>query len=309
MVTRGRGPVPDGCEALRADRGDAASLELVLAGRRFDFTVDFLAFDAPDIERLLLVPHTVLGRYVMISTGQVYLVTEGARPPFREEDANRPPIHEPRPGTRAHANWVYGTGKRRAEAALAVLRRTHGVRGIALRLPVVQGGRDHTGRLWAYVERMRDGGPVLVPGALDQPLRFVWTEDVARALVRLAANWPAGPMAYNLAQADLFDFRTFLRKLGAHLGVEPTVVPCAPEELEPAGLDEDVSPYSGRWCSVPDPSLAVASWGFEPSSSDEWMPRVVRELDAWDARPSHPGYSKREIELAWARGRRASVLA
>src|SRR6185436_10028097 len=75
VISRGRQPAPPGSESLIADRRDVRSLSPVLEGRRWDFTVDLTAYDAGDIEKLLLVPYSALGRYVMISTGQVYLVT------------------------------------------------------------------------------------------------------------------------------------------------------------------------------------------------------------------------------------------
>ena len=80
-LTRATRPDLDGVETIHADRRDPRSLAAALEGRRFDFTVDFTAFDASDVESLLLVPYAALGRYVLVSSGQVILVTEGATPP------------------------------------------------------------------------------------------------------------------------------------------------------------------------------------------------------------------------------------
>lgn len=300
--------VVDGAEALAVDRRDAASLERGLAGRRFDLTVDFRAFDDRDVERLLLVPHTALGRTIMISTGQVYLVTENPHPPFREEDADRPVMPEPEAGTRAHANWVYGIGKRRAEAALLALRRSHGVRALALRLPVVLGAGDRTGRLWEYVLRLRDGGPLLIPGDLDQPLRFVWSEDVARAVVRLATHWPDDGFAFNLAQADAITVREFLVTLAGVLGGTARVVICTPEALAAAGLDPRLAPFSGRWCSVPDPTLAIERWGYEATAFAASLPRIVSQLDEWSGRLPSETYGRRDVERAWGASHESFVL-
>ena len=77
LSRRGVTPVA-GCGAIAADRQDSDALARALDGRRFDFTVDLVSFEAADVERLLLIPYAALGRYVLISTGQVYLVTEGA---------------------------------------------------------------------------------------------------------------------------------------------------------------------------------------------------------------------------------------
>lgn len=127
------------------------------------------------------------GRRVGISSGQVYLVTASRSPPFREADADAPLMPEPAPGTRDHGEWAYGMGKRAVEAELEFQARTRGVPALALRLPVVQGGADssHSRRLWAWIERLRDGGPVLLPEADAQRVRFVYAGDAAAALAAL----------------------------------------------------------------------------------------------------------------------------
>jgi len=187
---------------LRADRRDPAALRAALEGARFDFTADFLAFGGGDVDRLLSVPGFSPGRLVAISSGQVYLVTASPEPPFREEAAERAPMPEPAPGTRDHDEWKYGMGKRAMEAALA---RATGLEALALRLPVVQGEEDRAGsrRLWAWIERMLDGGPVLLPEGGRQVVRFVYAGSVAEALLALATSrsWPA-ERALNFAQAD-----------------------------------------------------------------------------------------------------------
>lgn len=300
VLTRGTRPLPPGVYALVGDRSDRDSIAAALAGRRFDFTADFLAFDAPDVEMLFHEPYASLGRYAMISTGQVYLVTERVAPPWREADAERPVMAEPAPGTRAHGNWLYGVGKRRAEAALRTLRRTHGVRGVALRLPVVQAEVDTSLRLWAYLERMLDGGPMLLPDAGRDPVRFVYVEDVAAALLAIATGAPADAGEYNLAQPDEPSLRGFLERVAALAGVAPRFVDVAAAELEAAGLDGYVSPYSGPWCSRPDPSRAMLEWGFQATRSEDYLPSVVAAQLAAPRGVSHPGYSQRpgEIELA-----------
>ena len=185
VLTRGERAVAPGVRHLPADRRDAALLRAALEGERFDFTADFLAFGGGDVERLLAVPRFSPGRLVAISSGQVYLVTATPEPPFREEAAERPLMGEPAAGTRDHDEWKYGMGKRAMEAALA---RATGLEALALRIPVVQGeeDRDSSRRLWAWIERMLDGGPVLLPQDGRQVVRFVYAGDVAEALLALA---------------------------------------------------------------------------------------------------------------------------
>lgn len=305
VLARGRRETPPGVEMLRVDRGDGAALAAALAGRRFDFTVDFLAWDAADVERLLLVPYAVLGRYVMISTGQVYLVTRGAQAPYREEDSEHPIIPEPEPGSEHHAGWCYGTGKRRAEEKVRLLRSTHGVRATVLRLPIVQGARDASLRLWAYLERVLDGGPLLLPDGGGQPVRHLWAEDVGRAVLRLLEGPPPRAAVYNLAPARTISLRELIERVARVAGVTPRLVPVPADELARAGIGRDASPYAGRWCSVLDGSRAAAEWGFAATEADGWIPAVVRAHLERRPTESHPGYALRPLELELAAGRAA----
>ena len=304
VVSRGSRPLPPhkNLSALRADRHDAASLAAALNGRSFDFTADFLAYDAGDVERLFAVPGFAPGRLVLISTGQVYLVGEQQRPPFSEADSDTPAIPEPAPGTRDWHNWVYGMGKRAAEGALARAGAARGVPTLALRLPVVQGEHDgqNSRRLWAWLQRLRDGGPVLLPDGGTQPVRFVYAGDVGAALLRLAgpAPWPALP-ALNLAQPVECSLREFLEQAAACAGLSPCFVPVSAGELEAAGLDGACAPYWGRWCSRLDPSAALAL-GLRTRGPAEYLPGVVRAHLEGPPAPPHEGYARRAEEIALA---------
>src|SRR5262245_15723578 len=298
VVTRGARSLPPGAEGLVADRRDRAALARVLEGRRFDLTVDFLAYDAADVEALLFVPYATLGRYVMISTGQVYLVTEGAKAPYREDDADGPLIAEPEAGSADHGQWSYGVGKRRAERTLLGYRATHGVRATILRLPIIQGEWDGSRRLWAYLERMLDGGPLILPEGGANPTRFVWAGDVGRVIARLASD-PGRAAVYNVAQPDVVPLRAYLEQVAHAAGVSPRFVHASWDECWAAGLDPRFSPFSGKWRSLLDPSRLATEWGFTATRTEDYLPAVVR----WhlEHRPaSHDGYASRNRERGLA---------
>lgn len=302
VLSRGTRPVAEGATPLVAHRKDADSLAAALSGRRWDLSVDFLGYDGADVARLLDVPGFRTARHVLVSTGQVYLVAAEPRPPFPESDAGKPAMAEPEPGTRAHANWVYGMGKRAAESEL-FRRREAGLDAVALRLPVVQGARDGTRRLWAYLQRMLDGGPLLLPDGGHFPVRYVWAEDVARAIVHLATGVSMPSPAYNLAMPDEPRLDGFLAAAAAVLGVEADFVEVDEAACEAAGLDLWMSPFSGPWCSRPLPGLAALELGFETTPSPTWLPEVVRAQLADPTPESHPSYTQRARELEFAAGR------
>jgi nucleoside-diphosphate-sugar epimerase len=298
-LARGERDSIPGIESVRADRADAGSLADALAGRRFDVAVDFSAWTAGDIERLMSVTDAALGRYVLISTGQVCLVTAGGPMPFREEDSEHPLIPEPAAGTPDHREWSYGVGKRRAEAVLQSLRLSHGVRGVILRLPVILGAGDSSLRTWAYLERMLDGGPLLVPEGGRQFVRFLWVEDVARAVVGIVETPPSSAI-YHLAQPVAVPLIHVLEQMASVLGVSPRFVDVSVEDLVGAGIDRSCSPYSGPWVSVLDPSRAAAELGFAGTRLEDYLPQVVRAHV--EERPvlSHGGYARRDRERALA---------
>ena len=304
VVSRGSRALPGHKRlcALRADRADAVSLASVLNNEHFDFTADFLAYNADDIKRLNSVPGFRPGRLAMISSGQVYLVTELQRPPFREADAGGKLMPAPAAGTRDRREWEYGMGKRAAEEALALYGAEQGFKTLALRLPVVQGEADGSAslRLWGWLERMRDGGPVLLPDGGEQIVRFIYAGDVAAALLRLAGMpaWPEPP-ALNLAQPGECRLKAFLELAGASAGLRPDFITVSGAELEKAGLADTCAPYWGRWCSRPNPAAAFAL-GFSARAHADYLPGVVRAHIEHPPVISHPGYACRAAELALA---------
>lgn len=252
-----------------------------------------------DIECLFGAPRAALGRYVLISSGQVYLVTEGATQPYREADSGRPLMPEPPPGTFDHAQWRYGMGKRRAEAAALALLESHAVRATILRLPIVQGEGDRTLRLWAYLERLLDGGAILLPGGGEQPVGHLHAGDLARALVNLVRE-PVRATVLNLAPSATLPLRELLERIARAAGVSARFVVASWDEMRVAGLSPACSPFAGRWSSVLDPARSAFDLGFGASPISGYIPSVVRWHIENRPRRSHPGYVERPRELALA---------
>ena len=297
-LSRGRHAPVEGAERLIADRRDAASLAAALTGRRFDMTVDLAAYEAIDVELLWRVPGAALGRTVMISTGQVYLVTESGRRAHREPDSGRPLMRDPGPGSVEYVKWKYGVGKRAAEAVFMSLRRHHGVRGLILRLPVVQGEGDPTLRLWAWLERMLDGSPVFLPDGARRATRFVEVNDLARLIEKLAGGASPRAAVYNLAAPRVTSLRRFLVLAARAAGASPRFIPVPAAALSESGLDLDAWPFAGHWSSVLDPSRARRDLGFNGTPPEDYLPRLVRRCLEHRPDQSHFGYAQRAAELA-----------
>lgn len=303
MTLFNRGTLPDAfgdrVERLRGDR-TTPDFERLLAGRSFDAAVDFAAFDGPDGRRAAEVLGGRVGHYVAISTGQVYLVREGCPRPARESDYEGPVMAAPvDPFDRGE--WEYGVRKRALEDALAVAWEKGRFPATCLRIPMVNGERDHFRRLERYLWRMLDGGPVLLPGGGDRTTRHVYSGSVVKAILAMLGRTDTHGQAYNLAQDETPTLAELLALAAERLGSAPRLVAVPADGVRAAGLDPLLlSPFSGAWMSFLDPSRAKADLGFHHEPLGSYLDKIVTAFLAHPRPDSPPGYEQRKSELRLA---------
>jgi nucleoside-diphosphate-sugar epimerase len=284
-VAAGRTPRPYGVfTSYQAfDRRDPAQLRRALETVRPDVVLDLACYQPAEVQAAIDLFRGQ--RYVFVSTG-VYPDLQGRR--AREEDFV--PLEGPVPD----GELEYFTGKRWCETVLA---RGAGFPWTVIRPPAVLGPDDHTLRVAAYIQRVDDGGPLLVPEETYQrPANLAWVKDVGYACA-LACD-PARPLdgeAYNVA-FDGVSLEDLVMAIGRALGRDPTLVPIPFAELPPGA-----SPYG------PDPARHAGydltrsrrDLGFQPSTVED---ALAETLGWYLARhPSHPGYANRPAELELAR--------
>jgi nucleoside-diphosphate-sugar epimerase len=265
------------------DRTDEDQLAHALNQTQPDVLLDLACYQPHEVEAVAR--HFKGERYVFVSTG-VYPDLHGN--PAREDDfvplSGDPP-----------ASLDYREGKRWCET---VLSRLDGFPWTVVRPPAVFGAADHTLRIAAYIQRVADGGPVLVPvETVDWQAGIAWVKDIGFACA-LACDLrkDTARKAYNAAFEGV-SLRNLIEGIAHALGV--------PAHLHPipfAELPDGASPYG------PDPGRSAGyaldcarrDLGFEPSGLED----ALAETLAWYrvARPSHPGYAGRARELALARG-------
>jgi nucleoside-diphosphate-sugar epimerase len=263
------------------DRTDEDQLKRALAQVEPDVLLDLACYQPADVEAAI---RTFKGdRYVFVSTG-VYPNLDGK--PAREEDfvplAGDPP-----------SDLGYMDGKRWCETLLA---RTRDFPWTVVRPPAVFGPADHTLRIAAYIQRVADGGPLLVPEeSYERQAGLAWVKDIGYACA-LACDLrkQTNQKAYNAAFEGV-SLRSLIEGIALATGVAARIHP-----IPYAELPADASPYG------PDPrrsagyvlERARTELGFEPSALED----ALAETLAWYrvAHPSHPGYANRAKELARA---------
>jgi nucleoside-diphosphate-sugar epimerase len=288
-IAAGRTPRPYGTftSHVAFDRRDPAQLRSVLESTAPDVVLDLAAFEPAEVQSMMDLFRG--DRYVFVSTGVYpdlfgkaareddFMPLEGGPPPPREDDA------------RSDLS-AYLAGKRWCETVLA---RSRGVPWVSIRPPAVFGADDPTLRIAAYLQRIEDGGPLLVPAeSCERQAGLAWSRDVgyACALACDLSRQVRGP--YNVAFEGV-SLRRLIESLGRALGREPELVPVPFAELPAAA-----SPYGPdpRRSAGYDLSRSRGELGFEPSALEDALPETLSWYLA--RRPSHPGYAERPKELA-----------
>ena len=263
------------------DRKDEEELKRVLAEVKPDVLLDLACWLPPQVESVI---RNFKGdRYVFVSTG-VYPSLHGKL--AREEDFV--PLEGEPPAT-----LDYMDGKRWCETLIA---RSRDFPWTVVRPPAIFGAADHTLRIAAYIQRVMDGGPLLVPQeSYERQAGLAWVKDIGFALA-LACDLrkDTDQKAYNAAFEGV-SLRDLIEAIAKVMSVPARLHPIPFADLPPGA-----SPYG------PDPrrsagyvlDRARTELGFEPSALED----ALAETLAWYrvAHPSHPGYANRAKELAIA---------
>ncbi len=305
LFNRGRigDPFGDRVERLAGDR-TGPDLERLLAGRSFDAVVDLAAYTGEDGRRAgaLLLGRT--GHYVMVSTGQVYLVREGcprpAREPAREEYYDGPVMARPADPADLE-DWEYGICKRDCEDALAAADR-EGFPATRIRIPMVNGPLDYFRRIEGYLWRLVDGGPVILPDGGGQRLRHVDGSEVARFLCGILGREETFGRAFNLAQEEAPTLAELVETLRELMGSRAEIVAVPRDRIRAAGLRPiDVSPFDDSWMSFLDPARSRDELGFRHAPLAQTLAAITSSFLGHTPSDRPAGYAGRDVERRLAR--------
>jgi nucleoside-diphosphate-sugar epimerase len=303
VMNRGQTPdeLPPEVHRLRGDRADPEPMRRALRGLDFDLVLDTTTYTGADARSAIDIFRGRVGRYVFVSTGQVYLVRERISRPFREESYDGPVMPEPPRESEDYDSWAYGAWKRDAEDEFAKAFSRDGFPFTTIRLPMVASERDHYGRIQAYVARMLDGNPLLIPDESGLPLRHVYVGDVALLVVELLRSSDGIGRAYNISYGQSLSLVEFLEMLAEVVNCPLNVPRVARADLTDAGLLPHCSPFSGRWMSELDNTRSLAELGMARigyTTPGNYLPRLVGDyIQRWQPNSMVPsGYDQRPKE-------------
>jgi len=303
VVNRGVTPdeLPPEVARLHGDRADPEQMRRAIQGLEFDFILDTTTYTGADARSAIDFFRGHVGRYVFVSTGQVYLVRQGIARPFREESYDGPVIPEPSRESEDYDSWEYGALKRDAEDEFASAFARDGFPVTTIRLPMVASERDHYGRIQAYAARLLDGNAILVPDERGLPLRHVYVGDVARLIVELTKSRDGIGRAYNISYGHSMSLTEFLEMLATVVN-RPLALRRFPRaQLTGAGLLPHCSPFSGRWMSELDNTrslIELREAKISYTNPGAYLPKLVADfVRRWQPNKIVPiGYDRRSKE-------------
>jgi 2'-hydroxyisoflavone reductase len=237
LVHRGRSGADLFPEAthLHADRNEDLS---VLAGGRWDATIDVNAYRPGQVTALAQALQGNGGHYIYISTVSVY------EPPPHPEYSEDSPLRTLPAGEVPDVvdNQTYGPLKVLCEQAAL---EHFGPSTLIIRPTYVIGPHDHTGRFTYWVQRIARGGGVLAPGHPDRAIQLIDARDQAAFIMASVAAGRAGTFH---TVGPSMPFSRMLEQIAetvAPAGTELTWVD--PQFLLDAGQDGDSLPlwYAG----------------------------------------------------------------
>jgi nucleoside-diphosphate-sugar epimerase len=241
-----------------------------------------------------------VGRYIFISTGQVYLVRTGVERPFKEEDYAGPVMAAPlKSDVSDYNNWLYGFDKRAAEDVFARAWALQKFPFTSLRLPMVNSERDSYERIYGYFLRLQDDGPILIPEGDGLPVRHVYGEDVVQAITRLTTGELGKGCAYNIGQDETLSLDQFLAMLAETMHRELSIVRVSREVLDREGLLPDCSPFSGTWMSSIENAHSKAELGMSYTPVSTYLKKLISYFQAIPTKKIE-GYAQRASELKLA---------
>lgn len=244
---------------LAGDRNSLPDLTGTLRFGPFDTVIDMICFRPEQAQMAIDVFTGQVGQYIFCSTVDVY--SKDSRPFPVDESAVRNP--------RRSFSYAYGkfqceelfeAGEKHGAFALTTMRpaATYLDRAIA---PV--------GSYQLYIERLREGLPIVIHGDGSSLWVSAHRDDVAEAFVNAVGNSVTFSRAYNLAGTELLTWNDYWKSVANALGVpDPKLVHV------PTDFLEALAPDSSMWCvenfqynNIFDVTAAQEDLRFQPTTT------------------------------------------
>ena len=287
----------DRIEHIQGDRDDRPAFMSKLKGKSFDAVIDSQAYRKEDVESAVETFRGNIGRYLLVSTGSVYLegtVDFANRCPYNESDVDWTNLEYTYP----QGEDPYAVGKRHCEKWL---QENSGVPYTIVRVPAVMGWDDPTGRMWWWVQRALDGRGVIIPTDARGAFRTLYSADAAVNFIRALDAPSTINDTYYVAMPEIMTIERWADLIWRAAGHQCRITYMPREVIRKQGSLRSYAPPLTRPVSnIHDLSKAEAAFGISTTPVAEWIQTTVDWYrDSYTGGDSE-GYEFREEEVALA---------
>jgi nucleoside-diphosphate-sugar epimerase len=290
---------------IQGDRSDYIDFGQKLKGTPYDAVIDTQAYKREDVESAESTFLDRVDRYLMISTGSVYLegaVDFSSHCPYDESvvdwanlDYSYPAGEDP-----------YAVGKRHCEKWLLENSR---LPYTIVRIPAVMGENDPTGRMWWWVQRALDGQGLIIPTGATGAFRTLYAADAAANFVRILEAPNTVRDIYYVAMPEVMTIERWARLVWQAAGQECRIAYVPREVIAKSRTIANYAPPLSRPVpNIHDLGKAERAFGILSTPVEQWVQNTVdwyRENHGGD---DSVGYQFRRDEVSLADRWQSSYL-
>ncbi len=287
---------------IPGDRNDAADFNAKLKALSFDAVVDTQAYRWEDVQSAVETLRGNVGRYLLVSTSSVYLdgkVDFFRHCPYDESAVEWSTLEYTYP----EGEDPYAVGKRHCEKWLLAYcnQLGGGIPYTIIRIPAVMGPEDPTGRMWWWVQRALDGGPVVVADGMRGAFRTLYSADAAANFIRTLDAPDTIGGVYFIGMPEILTPERWAELIWQAAGHRPQVVYVSQAVIgKSEGLAGYAAPLTRPASNIHDRSRARRDIGIITTPVEEWVASTVAWYRDHYRGPDSDGYEhrNREVELA-----------
>ena len=286
-------------EHIQGDREDRSDFAAKLKGKSFDAVIDTQAYRKEDVESAVGAFNGNVDRYVMVSTGSVYLedaVDFSKHCTFQESVVDWSSLDYTYPA----GEDPYGVGKRHCEKWL---QEHSNIPYTIIRIPAVMGWDDLTGRMWWWVQRALDGRGVVIPLEDRGLFRTLYSADAAGAFIRVLNVPGTANQTYHIAMQEIMAIERWGDLIWEAAGHECRIT-YVPREIihRQPHLNTYAPPMCRSASYLYNLSKAEREFGFKTTPVEEWIQTTIDWYREQYKGENSEGYEYREDELGLAAG-------
>lgn len=278
VATRGKtnAELPEGVQMIETDFEKPAAFRETLRRYSFDIVANFIAFEAPDVERDMALFGNSIKQYLFISSASCY-----QKPP------SHPVITESTP--LANPFWDYSRHKIACEDALIRGYRERGFPVTIVRpsltyqyvIPLVFGAwREYT-----IIDRMKRGEPIIVHGDGTSVWTITHSEDFAKGFVGLFGHQQAIGHAFHITSDELLTWDQIYQAVADAAGVEANIVHIASDFIAKVAPERAGTLIGDKAYSAVFDNTKIKTFVPDFTATIPFSAGIKRTLDWFEADP------------------------